>query len=68
MSSTPACPFAIMPMNACTADHTVAAPMAKSARAWKPSTSSVPINSDMRFMRRWIWFVSFTVIAAPPSV
>src|SRR6478672_8566037 len=66
MSSTPALPFAAMPMNACTADQTVAAPMANSARAWKPSTSSVPTISDIRFMRRWIWWVSCTVIATPP--
>src|SRR6266850_7629264 len=66
MSSMVASPLAPMPMNACTADHTMAAPMANSAREWKPSTRRVPTTDDSRFMRWWSELVCCTVIAGPP--
>src|SRR5882672_179883 len=62
MSSMVASPLAPMPMNACTADHTMAAPMANSAREWKPSTRRVPTTDDSRFMRWWSELVCCTVI------
>src|ERR1043165_2620127 len=52
ISSIEACPLAAMPTKACTADQTIAPPMANSARLWKASTSSSPIPFDNLF-RRW---------------
>src|ERR1700674_584266 len=66
MSSMLASPLPAIPTNACAADHTTAPPMANSARAWNPSTSSVPTTSASRFIRLWRELVSCTVIAGPP--
>src|SRR5205823_2153634 len=67
MSSMLATPLPAMPKNACTADHTMAAPMANSAREWKPSTSSVPTTAESRFMRWWSESVCCNVMPVLPS-
>src|SRR6266850_3667929 len=67
MSSMLASPRPAIPMNACTADHTTAPPMAKSASEWNPSTSRVPTTVDSWFMRLWSELVCCTVMPVLPS-
>src|SRR5215813_10165099 len=65
MSSIEACPLAAMPTKACTADQTIAPPIANSARLWKASTSSSPNTFDDLF-RRWCSDPFFSIVMPLP--
>src|SRR5580765_8412911 len=65
MSSIVAWPVAAMPMKACTADQTMVAPIANSAKLWKTSTSSSPITFE-NLLRRWCAAPVFSIAMPLP--
>src|SRR5689334_17658107 len=54
-----------MPTKACTADQTMAPPIANNARLWKASTSSSP-NSFEDLFRRWCSDPFFSIVMPLP--